>query len=104
MSGERSVPWSRQRATQPLGVTVTASRRPQDGQWRGGSSGRPQPGHSVDGRPQPTQWTVGGPAPGPATATPGRADQMAALKAPTGIRRSASICRSSSGDRPRVVR
>ena len=54
---ERSSGWesSRQRATHPVGITVTVIRRPHSGQKRGGSSARPHPGHSVLGRPQPVQ-------------------------------------------------
>ncbi len=47
---------SRQRATQPVGTTVTVMRRPQSGQKRGGSNSRAQPWQSVEGRPQPVQW------------------------------------------------
>ena len=46
---------SRQRATHPVGITVTVIRRPHSGQKRGGSSARPHPGHSVEGLPQPVQ-------------------------------------------------
>ncbi len=46
---------SRQRATHPVGTTVTVMRRPQSGQKRGGSRARPHPGHAVVGRPQPVQ-------------------------------------------------
>jgi hypothetical protein len=49
---------SRQRAIQPVGITVTVIRRPHSGQKRGGSNARPQPGHSVVGLPQPVQWVV----------------------------------------------
>jgi hypothetical protein len=46
----------RQRAVQPVGITLTVMRRPHSGQKRGGSSARPQPGHSLVGLPQPVQW------------------------------------------------
>jgi hypothetical protein len=51
-------PESRQRAVQPVGMTATVMRRPHSGQKRGGSSARPQPGHSVAGFPHPVQWVV----------------------------------------------
>jgi hypothetical protein len=53
-----SSPCSRQRATQDVGATRTARRRPHDGQWRGGSNGvvhLPPVGHSVETWPQPVQ-------------------------------------------------
>jgi hypothetical protein len=50
-----SSPWSRQRATQPVGATFTVIRLPHWGQNRGGSSARPQPAQSAVGRPQPEQ-------------------------------------------------
>jgi hypothetical protein len=51
-------PESRQRAIQPVGITVTVMRRPHRGQKRGGSKARPHPAHSVDGLPQPVQCVV----------------------------------------------
>jgi len=117
---DRSSGWSRQRATQPVGITVTVRRRPHSGQKRGGSRARPHPGHAVAGRPQPVQCAAAAapaaaalapvpgsraePASGAGTGMAGSAAQRAAVRAPIGMRRSSSIWRSSSADRPSVVR
>ena len=84
-------------------------RLPHSGQKRGGSSARPHPGHSVPGLPQPVQWVVA--VDTGITSAVVRANdrdraraQMAAVRAPIGMRRSSSICMSSSAERPRVVR
>jgi hypothetical protein len=69
---------------------VTTRRRPHSGQWRGGSSGRPHPPQTADGRPHPVQWAM--------------RSYKALPSAPTGMRRSSSIARSSPGERPSVVR
>ena len=105
----------RQWARQSVGVTWTVRRRPQSPQKRGGSYAVAQPAHSAPGRPQPTQWPTAAPSPGtPAPASGDSAGspaedgtgtgQRTLVRAPMGMRRSASICRSSAGERPRVVR
>jgi hypothetical protein len=48
-------PWTLQRACQPAGVTLTASRVPHVRQKCGGSYSHRQPAHSATGRPHPSQ-------------------------------------------------
>ncbi len=68
----------------------------------GGSSARRIQDIGSDGRPQPVQWGITG-SDG-VTGWTGAVRQMAAVRAPMGMRRSSSIWMSSSAERPRVVR
>ena len=76
---------------------MTVILRPHVGQKRGGSRARSHPEHSVVERPHPVQWDD-------AAVSPVFDTQIAALRAPMGMRRSSSIWMSSLAERPSVVR
>jgi hypothetical protein len=107
---EKAVPSERQRAVNPVGVTATASRMPQDGQKRGGSSSRLHPGHLSSERPHPEQKlarsaiSTTGHEPCGSDEEGASLGHSAADNAPIGMERSSSIRRSSWGERPSVVR